>query len=83
MRGDAISKHVHFSFRTKRMNIDRQDVQDVVKSLIDSLLSQESFVFEFRNAKMDQQADLDSSRLQIVNNLGRALRSERTTDDFS
>ncbi len=31
---------------------------------------------------MDQLADLDSSRLQVVNNLGQVLRSDRTTDDF-
>ncbi len=38
----------------QKMNIDRQDVQDVVKSLIDSIVSCESLVFEFRIAKMDQ-----------------------------
>ncbi len=47
-------KQLRISFRTKQMNIDRQDVQDVVKSLIDSIVSCESFVFEFRIAKMDQ-----------------------------
>ncbi len=49
------------------MNIDRQDVQDIVRSLIYSLVSCESFVFEFRIVKMDQQADLDSIRLRTNN----------------
>ena len=45
------------------MNMDGHDVQDDFNSLIDSLVSCESFEFEFRIAKIDQQADLDSSCL--------------------
>ena len=48
------------------MNMDGQDVQDVqddFNSLVDSFVSCESFGSEFRIAKIDQQADLDSSFL--------------------
>ncbi len=45
------------------MNMDGQDVQDAFNSLIDALVSCESFVFEFRIAQIDQSADLDSSCL--------------------
>ena len=57
--------------------MDGQDVQDDFHSLIDSRVSCESFGFEFRIAKMYQQADLDSSCLYGVNNLGLVLGSDR------
>ena len=56
--------------------MDGQDIQDDFKSLIDSLVSCVSFVFEFRIAKIDQEADLDSSCLQVVDNLGLVLGSD-------
>ena len=37
--------------------MDGHDIQDDFNSLIDSLVSCESFEFEFRIAKIDQQAD--------------------------
>ena len=48
------------------MNMDRQDAQDYFESLTNSLVSRNSFVFDFWISTIDRKADLDSGSLLKV-----------------